>query len=100
MGWRGDIKNAWHIVLGVLGIGEDGRPLSVDQMADQMATAARNDCDARATAARNECDATTEEYEHDDDLAALPRYYGPNHHIDDTLLALASAGRVLRGFWF
>ena len=49
VGWRGDIKNAWHIVLGVLGIGEDGRPLSVDQ----MATAARNDCDARATAARN-----------------------------------------------
>ena len=63
-------------------------------MADQMATADRNDCDARATAAGNECDATTEEYEHDDDLAApnVLRYEGPKHHIDETLQALVSTG--------
>ena len=28
IGWHGDIKNAWRIVLGVLGIGEDGRSIT------------------------------------------------------------------------
>ena len=54
VGWHGDIINAWRIVLGVLGIGEDGRPLSgtLDSTASPETvcpTVAKNVCDASPT---------------------------------------------------
>ena len=92
VGWLGDIKHAWHIVLGVVGIGEDCRPLSETQDGQpapetQRATAARNECDARATAARTECDATTEDHEHESDLPTqmINLDEKPTHHMNEPL---------------
>ena len=60
VGWHGDIKEAWHTVLEVLGIGEDGNPLPETQNAQparetHRAAAATNECDIRALARLNEC---------------------------------------------
>ena len=74
VGWLGDIKQAWHIVLGVLAFGGDGHPLSQSAPKTQRATAAANELDAGATAARNESDVTTDDCAVEEDVAEKPTH--------------------------
>ena len=54
IGWNGDIKNAWRIVLGVLGIREDGRAISANPDSTSSSetacpTVAQNVCDGSSS---------------------------------------------------
>ena len=54
IGWHGDIKNAWRIVLGVLGIREDGSPMlenpdNTSSSKTACPTVAQNVCDGSSS---------------------------------------------------
>lgn len=81
VGCIGDIEHAWHIVLGVLGIGEDGQPLPETQDGQPAPET------QKATADRNEWDASTKEYEHEGDLPTQIMNVDekPIHHMNESL---------------
>ena len=81
VGWLCDIKHSWHIVLGVLGIGEDGQPLPETQDGQPAPET------HRATATRHDWDASTEDYEHEGDLPTQIMNVDekPIHHMNESL---------------
>ena len=66
VGWRGDIKNAWRIVLGVLGIAEDATPIAETpdgstSLEIVCTTVAKKVCEASPTSSyRNFCSSIAE----------------------------------------